>query len=360
MKKIILFIICPLIISGCFNYIEINNLVLISGIGIDYKNEKFIVNFEILGQNKEKSDSNTQNGIIKTGTGESIPQAFDDITLKLEKDPYLAHLKVVVISEEIAKNHIDDLFDFFLRNNDIRNIFSIVISNESSPEEVLSKTNKYYPVTSERIKNLLDNNVYSNYISQNKYFKNIVSNYLSKEKNITLSTIKIDKDELKLGDLAIFDNRKLTDYLNNDEALILSLIDDKKPIANFKYECKKDKYVIIRAYKSKTNFNIEKNKFTIKNNINAEVIENSCNINLENIQNQKELESIFEEQINKKINNLINHLRTKKSDILGLNHKYYIKYRKKNNNYFNNVNYNIKTNVNINKKGLIFEVEDDK
>lgn len=360
MKKLILIIISVFFITGCFNYIEINNLVIVSGIGIDYKDNKYEVYFEVLSQNKEKSDSNFESGIIKKGTGDTIPEAFDDITSALEKEPYFAHLKVVVIGKEVANNNLSELFDFFLRNNDIRNIFSLVIANNSSPLEVLSKTNEYYPVASERIKNLLNNNIYSNYIAKNKYFKNIASNYLSNEINIALSTIDIDNEELKLGNIAIFNDQKLVDYLTNDEALILSVIDNNKPSSIFKYSCEENKYVVIRTYKSKTKIDINENRFTINNNVDAEVIENSCNINLENNKNQKELEKIFEKILTTNAEKLIYHLKIKNSDILGINNMYYIKKRKKNNKYFKTRSFEIKTNININKKGLIFEVKNDK
>ncbi len=360
MKKIFTLVICLFLLTGCFNYVEINNIVLVSGIGINYINNEYKISFELLDHSKGKSESNVESGILKIGQGKTIPEAFDDISLKLEKEPYLAHLKVVVISEEIAKKHMNDLFDFFLRNNDIRNIFTVVISKNASPEEVLSKTNEYYKVSSERIKSLLDNNIYSNYISKNKYFKNIASNFLSGKKNITLSTIIIDNDELKLGNIGVFNKNKLVDYLSNDEALILSLIDNKKTLSDFKYECEKDKYIIIRAYKSNTNFKIKENIFKIKNNINAEIIENSCNYNLENIKLQKELEKTFEKIINDKVYDLISHLKIINSDILGINNKYYINFKKNKKDYFKNTNYKIETNININKKGLIFEVKNDK
>ena len=359
MKKILTLLFLIVTTTGCYNYVEINNLVIISGIGVDYKENNYIVTFESLYQNKESSDSNFEKGLIKKGHGKTISEAFDNLTLGLEKEPYFAHLKVVVISEEITKDHMKELFDFFLRNNDIRNIFSLVVSNDSSPEEILKSSNEYFPVASERIKNILENNVYSNYVSKNKYFKKIASNYLSKEKNITLSTIRLDKDNIVLDKLVIFNNTQPTGYLNNDMALILSIIDNKKPSSLFTVNCGNNKKMTIRIYQSKNKINIKRKKFEITNDLMAEVVENSCNINLENKKEVNKVTKDFENLINNESNKLISYLQTNNSDILGINKKYYIKYRTKDNNYFRNSNYSIKTKININKKGLIFEVNND-
>lgn len=345
-------------LCGCFNYVEINNLVIVSGIGIDYKNEEYIVTFEALYQNKKNGDTNFESGNIKTGSGKTITDAFNNLTLSLEKEPYFAHLKVVVISSSVAESHLNELFDFFLRNNNIRNIFSLVITTKNSPEEILNLQDDYFPVVSERIKTLLENNVYSNYISKNKYFKEIASNYLSKKKNITLSDINIKDGKLSLNGIVTFDEKKPVGYLNENLSLNLSLIDNKKPNASYKIKCSENLYTVINIYKSKTNIKINKNIFEINNTLDAEIIENSCNIDIENNDNQKKLEHDFKIKLDKEITNLIAYLKSINSDIIGINNKYYIKYRNNNNNnYFKNTNFKVKNTININKKGLIFEVD---
>lgn len=354
--KILITCLLLLITCGCFNYVEINNLVIVSGIGIDYKNNEYNITFEVLYQNKNSGDTNFESGQIISGSGKTITDAFNNITLSLEKEPYFAHLKVVVISNTIAKKHMNELFDFFLRNNNIRNIFSLVITTKNTPQEILNIHNEYFPVVSERIKNILENNVYSNYISKNKYFKEIASNYISKEKNITLSNINIKDKKLSLDGIVSFNETEPAGYLDEKNSLNLSVIDNKRPNASYKIKCNNDSYTVINIYKSKTNIKINKNKFVIENILDAEIIQNSCNIDLENKNNQKKLENDFEKKLNKDISNLITYLKNINSDIIGINNKYYIKYKVKNQNYFKSAEFEVKNKIRINKKGLIFEV----
>lgn len=357
-KKILILMIFIVFLTGCFDYTEINNLVIISGIGIDYQNDKFILTVEAL-YNEDDNGSSKEIGKIFSSSGKTLTDAFNNISLSLDKEPYLAHLKILVLSKEAANKKLNSIFDFFLRNNQIRNIFNIVIADNNSPEEILNTKSEIFKVSSERIKDLLENNQYSNYISKNTYFKKIVSDYLSKEKNIALSSIKVSNDDLSLSNLYIFNDKKIVSKLTNSEANTLSLLDNKNLKSYYKYSCDLNKYVVISVYKNKPDIFINKKEFIVHNNIQAEIIQNDCNINLEKNKNLQKLSKKFEKIINSDIDDLVKRIKNCNSDILGINNKYYLKYKKKNKNYFKNVNYKIKTKININKKGLIFEVKND-
>ena len=356
MKKLITLFGCLILCSACFNYIEINDLVLINGIGIDYKDGKFHVSVEALYQNKENSDSNFEWGQVSEVMADSLSDAFNRLSLKLQKNPYYAHLKILIISEEIARNHFNDLIDYYLRNNDIRNIFSLVVSDDISPKELLSSSSKYYPVVSERLRELLENNKYKNYIVYNLYFKDIASNYLTNNKDIVLTMIGLENKNPIISKLLVFSNKSSVGYLDKNKATTLSIINNSKPNVLIKHECNDNKYITINIYKSKNKFGIYKNSFNINAELSAEIIENNCNIDLENDKDYKKLTKEFEKIITSDYQNLINELQKLNSDLLGINKKYFNKYRSRNYDYFKNSKYSINSKLEINKKGLIFEV----
>ena len=55
--------------------------------------------------------------------------------------------------------------------------------------------------------------------------------------------------------------------------------------------------------------------------------------------------------------NLFDYLKEINSDLIGINKKYFNKYRTRDYDYFKNSKYSVKTNIQLNKKGLIFEVK---
>ena len=54
MKKIIL-IISLFMLTGCYDYQEINDLAIISAIGVDYKDDEYIITLEVLSDKVEDS-----------------------------------------------------------------------------------------------------------------------------------------------------------------------------------------------------------------------------------------------------------------------------------------------------------------
>ena len=52
MKKIIILIVLIFLTSGCYDNIELNNLAIITGLGIDYKDDNFYLTYEILNDIK--------------------------------------------------------------------------------------------------------------------------------------------------------------------------------------------------------------------------------------------------------------------------------------------------------------------
>ena len=84
MKKIILILI-TLLLTGCFNYTEINDLVLVNGIYIDYKNGLYKLKIET--------------GEIVESSGESLSDAFRNFEERVSKKPYYAHINILIISK---------------------------------------------------------------------------------------------------------------------------------------------------------------------------------------------------------------------------------------------------------------------
>ena len=53
MKKIFFLLLIPFFLTGCYDYQELNNRAVIAGIAIDYKEDEFWVDLEILNNKKD-------------------------------------------------------------------------------------------------------------------------------------------------------------------------------------------------------------------------------------------------------------------------------------------------------------------
>ena len=80
MKKIIFILLIPLFLGGCYDYQELNDLAIISGIAIDYEDD-YEVTFEVLECQKENDEKTSY---VKA-TGKTISEAFANASLKIPK-----------------------------------------------------------------------------------------------------------------------------------------------------------------------------------------------------------------------------------------------------------------------------------
>ena len=126
MKKLL---IIPLIflLTGCWNYRELNQLAITTGIAVDKENDNYKITIMIANA-------------VYDGTGQTIYEAFKDTSLSISKQIYLSHIDVLVLSEEIAKNNLTDVIDFLFRYPQTRNNFYLVLAKDKKASDILKVT----------------------------------------------------------------------------------------------------------------------------------------------------------------------------------------------------------------------------
>lgn len=244
MKKNILLILLIFMLSGCFNYTEINDLELVNGIYMDYKDGNYTMIF------------NTDEDILSSG--KSVSETFRNFEESLSKRAYYAHIKVLIISSNIINEHYDDVMNYILRNNEFRNNFYLVVSNNISN------------IKSAYIKNLISNN--SDVITS-PIFKKVLTTYL-KDDEVILPFIENDKIT---G--SIVKKKNNIKHFNLDETRLYKIIKNTNP--NIVY---KNLYI----YHSK----IKKLKNTLYISLDAELREN----------NNKDIKNKLEKDLEKLLN----------------------------------------------------------
>ena len=120
--KLLLLTIIVLFLTGCSDYRELTDMSIVSSIGIDIKDGKYVTISQILSSNESNSqdESNTSNSkvVVYKSTGKTIHEALRNTILESPKKLYVGHLETVIISEKVAKNNITKIFDF-IRNKKI-------------------------------------------------------------------------------------------------------------------------------------------------------------------------------------------------------------------------------------------------
>lgn len=358
MKKIIILICLIFLTTACYDNIELDDLAIVSSIGIDYKDDNFYLTYEILADTKTE-DNTTLKSYTVSGYGKTISDAFINTNYKVSKKAYFAHLKVLILSENILNGHLNKITDYILRDTDLRSEFKVVVANNTTPEEILKNNSDNNPVVSEVITNTIDNEKYNNNLVIGESFREILAKLISNNYDVILNTISIKDGEIAIDNSYILKDFNYQNTLSMKNSTLYNLL--TKDVIAVKFEKEYDKgNVTITVNSSNTDISVTKDKIIINTNLEGKILENNQEFNLKDTSSYKKLNSDFEELITEDIINFIKLLQDNKSDILGLQEIYYKSTRKNNFDLWLHSDIEVNVNLKINTKGFIFEVENEK
>lgn len=376
MKKAFVIVITLFILllsSGCYNYKEINEMAIVSSIGIDKddKNDKYIVSAQIMNS-KESEDSEDSQIIVYTKEGDTIHEALRNVTLESPRKLYGNHLSKIVLSEEVAKEGIDNVLDTFNRLSEVRNEFIITVVKDNKASDVLKVLTSTETIPAEYVKLSLKIADETSGLTYTTKLDEFISLYLKKGIDPVVPVLKIDKKSKKgttidnitttdpmskivIENLAVTNKGKLETYLKSEEVIGYNFLRNQIQQMIIPVKCDdKNNYASIAVLKNKTKNNTSKkdNKYIINFDINSEAIitEYNCESNLKNEKVIEKLEKDTEKKINRYIKKSLDKQKETKGKFLGLERLIYLDYPK-----YKNEDYSVKYNVKVNlvRKGEI-------
>jgi len=382
MKKIIIliFIFC---LTGCYNYRELNELAITSGMAIDKENDEYILTIQVVNDEKtgtgNSSSSDNSKFIIYEGRGKNLQQTLRNAVEDIPRIIYTNSMQILIISEDVAKEGIYNILDLIFRKTELNKQFYTIISKDTKASDILKVVTPLETLNAKKIVDSLkvDSKYYG--LAELITYEDMLSVYLNKNKEIVLPSIYIEnktdesnnasslkttdvKTKLKLGPTAIFKDDKMLGYLSKEQSISLSYIKNKIIDSITTYECEKDKFISIELNQIKSKTNIIKNKPIVTFNISANgiITETQCKLNLEDTKIIEEIKNNAEEKLKNQIESSILDIRdTFNSDIFGIKDLYYknnLKYYKniKDDWYINtfpNLEIKVIVNIDLNAKG---------
>ena len=383
MKKTLILLLPLLLLSGCYNYQEMNDLGIITATEINKENDEFKITVQVVNP-KKQSDASSANQpafISYTSTGKTIHEAYRNLIQKISRKIYAMHMQVLIIKDNLAKENLSEMLDFYFRNVEVRKEFYVLIdttenNNNDKLLEILT------PLT-----NLSSQNILNTLESDNKYisisnlitFNDLMDTYLDEHKELVLPTIYIKGNEqigdeetniektssdsdLHLGNLAIFKDEKMLGILSREESITVNLIKGEAKEMLITFNCNENKFASSKVILDKPKIEIDIKKLQVNIIIkgNADLTEYTCNDNLNNAKVIKEINNKLNKHYVDIINNSIKNINKKyNSDVYGFRNMIYKKdYKYYNqikddyyNKVFNNLNFNIKSDINLITKG---------
>ena len=173
-----------------------------------------------------------------------------------------------------------------------------------------------------------------------------------------MAVISKSDNLLNISGIGIFNDYNLQGILSNQESITYNVLTGNVLNATYTIPCDDD-FLTLGIYKSKPDINIKNKKINVNLKLSGSVIESNCNYNFKDKKVYEKLNKDYAKVLEGDVTKFIEKTINLNSDILGIRRTYYLQTRKKNKNIWKALEYNVNVDLKINKKGLIFEVEND-
>ncbi|WP_274364392.1 Ger(x)C family spore germination protein [Paenibacillus thermotolerans] len=264
--------------SGCWDRIEIDERGFVVGIAIDAATSKEsakreqeeagkkeggknnfevtyqIVNVEGFSGNNGGGTANQKAFLNVTSVEDSMFTVSAQMTTKLSRGPFFEHLKVIVISEEVAEKNFGKVLDFFLRDSETRRNVKIMVAKGKARKalEILPYNEKMPAI---HLNTLAENIIRSARMTPASRMGDVHEKLL-KHESFVIQHIKVNNKEASIAGAAVFDGNtnKIAGFLNEVETEGLNFITGNIQGGMVEFQ----------AGKEKVGFEIEESKKRLK------------------------------------------------------------------------------------------------
>lgn len=366
MKKLLIIssvTILLLFLSGCYNYKELNEIAIVSSIGVDKKDDEYLISAQVMNA-KSDNDSEDSQIIVYEAKGKTIHEGLRNMTSKSSRKLYGGHLSKLVLSKDVAKENIINTIDIFERLTEVRNEFTITVSKDIDANKVIKVMTSLEEVPAEYVKSTIQTADITSALTYSTKVDEFTSLYLKKYIDPVISVIEVKnyskkgtttdnitttdpKTKIELGNIAVTNKGKLETFLNKKETIGYNYLRNQIQEMIIPVKCDDNNYASIEVLKNKTKNKIRRDKdnYIITFNINTDAIisEYNCSNDLTDDKTIKKIEKETKKEIEKYIKAALKKQENTKSEFLGLKRIIYV-----NDKNYNNEKYNVRLNINVN------------
>lgn len=330
-----------LLLTGCWDKREINELAIATAISIDKKDDEYHVAAQVVlpTELSMKGGMGSSPVTLYEASGKSVNEAIRKLTQVSPRIIYLGHLRVVVISEELAKEGIATAVDFLSRGWELRSDFYMIVSKGRDAKEILNVQTSLEQIPSNELYNIL-------HTSEANYSSTVAVNFFELKTNLerdgkegVLTGVEILGDpkkgsskqnvemiipdaKIKFKELAVFKKDKLVGWLDEQESRGFNEATNQVKSTIGLVSCPDGGEVSIHTKKYNSKIKSKKTsnnpEIEIKVNIVANLGEVSCDIDLTKEKTIEMLQKEYEKVVKNDIQETIKVVQQKyQSDIFG-------------------------------------------
>jgi Ger(x)C family germination protein len=319
------FTLCSL--TGCWDRRELEERISVVAIAVDNAEQttskaKYAISIQIPiptriagggeGGGGEGGASSVQ---VMTSTGLSLHHALDNLQKRLNQELFFGHVRILVVSEEVAREGVREIIDFFRRDPQVRRQMGFVITHDHAKDALKVFTNlEQVPA------------VYLMSIIESGGRRDFLPEISLGDFTVCLSTPFLDPMTYysKIGDsdfswngLALFHKDKLVGTITERETWLLMHLTNQGSGGNILIQLKdheknKNNTLIINpgTVKTKTKLNVSDGHVKARYDVALEVDirENNTTYQLSNLKQLQEVSDLIAEQLEREAKQLVHKL----------------------------------------------------
>lgn len=327
-------------LSGCWSSIELNELAIVTAMGIDKTEDGYLVSVQVLNSSELAGDARSGRTEVVTfrKSGATIAEAIRSLSTDVPRRLYVAHLREIVFGEEMARAGIAKPLDVLSRQKELRSDFYMTVAKGATAYDTLNVQTALEKIPANKVFDALENSERRWAPTRTVTLDELVSSIVSKGRQAMLTGILVygdpesgsnvtnaqnisPKSGLRLDYLGVFKKDKLVGWLNRNDSKGVSYITDHVKSTAVNIPCEGDQITVnTTSSKTKIKGKVENGNPKIDINVTSEgsIGEVECTIDLTKPEKIEELNKRYEKDIKAKIEGSIKTLQEKyQSDIFG-------------------------------------------
>jgi spore germination protein KC len=231
---IMIFMMIPILITGCTPYKELKELEIVEGMGIDKSPDgSFLVTFQGFKASSSGTGGGNQSVSNQTEilqcTGKTLFDASRNFTKQTGKKMYYSNVQALVVGKDVCMSDFSSIMDFLERNHEIAPMERVFMA-ESKAEDVLTAKNADGFISAKDI-SLISQNSYNTSMIVDQPLSDIekkqadgsdfalpvLSIRQGKNQSSSGSSSGGGNDILEIDSTAVFSNDKLAGTLDSNE-----------------------------------------------------------------------------------------------------------------------------------------------
>ncbi|UGB32096.1 Ger(x)C family spore germination protein [Metabacillus sp. B2-18] len=330
-KMICLLCICVLLLTGCWDRVEVNDLAFVVSTGFDKVGDnqfRVSVQVPLPGAMSESSGGGGGTGgggpyYVDSGIGRNVRESNDDLQERMSRELYFAHRRIIIFGEELARFGFKKSLDVVLEQPQSR-LSAYVLLTKGEAINVLNATPHLEMLPAEAMREMAKSGF-------GITVKDVLMDISRPGKDTFIPIVettetqnansKDKKQEVKMSGFGILKKDELKFFTTKEEAWGLRWLLEKANGNNYTFVVGEKEELNVNIIKSKVKTNYKSNggkpSFTLTIKVESNMMQNEPNLKLAEQEVYSSAIKDMKKQIKSEVLSLINHGREEGIDIFG-------------------------------------------